>query len=327
MKILVTGGAGYVGSHTVRLLCQRGHHVVVLDNLVAGHRSAVHRQAELLVADLADVQTLRDRLADGVEAVMHFAAHLEVGESVRDPLKYYRNNVANTIGLLEAMQAMSVRRLVFSSSCATYGQHQQMPLKEDMRTVPINPYGRTKLAMEWALRDSSSAWGLGAVALRYFNAAGAAADGSIGEDHRPETHLIPRTLGVALGHYENIAIFGTDYPTPDGTCIRDYIHVDDLAEAHLAALQRLQPGHFAHYNLGTGRGTSVRQVLEACRKVTGHPIPAAEHPRREGDPPRLLADPSLAQERLGWQPRYTDIEPIVGSAWRWHAQHPHGYSD
>jgi UDP-glucose 4-epimerase len=325
MKVLVTGGAGYVGSHTVRLLCLRGHDVVVYDNLSAGHRQAVHPRARLVAADLADRQTLRNLLADGVEAVLHFAAHLDVGESVRQPLKYYRNNVINTIGLLEAMEAAGVRRLVFSSTCATYGQCHEMPLKEDMRTDPINPYGRTKLAMEWALRDSASAWGLGAVALRYFNAAGAAEDGSIGEDHRPETHLIPRTLAVALGHHPNIAIFGTDYPTPDGTCIRDYIHVDDLAEAHLAALQRIPPGRFQHYNVGTGRGTSVREIIEACRKVSGHPIPAVERPRREGDPPCLLADPSLARDRLGWQVRHTEIESIVASAWRWHGAHPDGY--
>jgi UDP-glucose 4-epimerase len=326
MKVLVTGGAGYVGSHTVRLLCLRGHDVVVYDDLSAGHRQAVHPRAKLLVANLADGQTLRNLLADGVEAVLHFAAHLDVGESVRQPLKYYRNNVINTIGLLEAMQAATVRRLIFSSTCATYGQSKEMPLTEDMPTDPINPYGRTKLAMEWALRDSASAWGLGAIALRYFNAAGAAEDGSIGEDHRPETHLIPRALAVALGHHPNIAVFGTDYPTPDGTCIRDYIHVDDLAEAHLAALQSVSLGRFQHYNLGTGRGTSVREIIEACRKVSGHAIPAVDHPRREGDPPCLLADPSLARDRLGWHARHTEIEAIVASARRWHEAHPDGYA-
>jgi UDP-glucose-4-epimerase GalE len=327
MRILVTGGAGYVGSHTVRLLCERGHDVVVLDNLVAGHRQAVHPDAKLVVGNLADADALGRLLRDGAEAVMHFAAYLDVGESVRDPLKYYRNNVVNTIILLEAMQACGVGRLVFSSSCATYGEHQTMPLREDMPTRPINPYGRTKLAMEWALQDSAAAWGLAATALRYFNAAGAAAGGSIGEDHRPEPHLIPRVLAVALGQLDHIGIFGRDYPTPDGTCIRDYVHVEDLAEAHLLALERTEPGVFSHYNLGTGQGTSVRQVIDACRAVTGHAIPVVDQPRRSGDPPCLMADPTLARERLGWQPKHTDITSIVDSAWRWHSAHPSGYAE
>ena len=327
MKILVTGGAGYVGSHCVRRLLAAGHEAVVYDNLSAGHAAAVPQDTPLIRADLADDVTLDETLVDGFDAVMHFAASLDVGESVRAPLAYYQNNVVNTIGLLKLMEKHGIRRLVFSSTCATYGEPQSLPITEDMPQSPINPYGHTKLAMEWALGDSASAWNLGACALRYFNAAGAAADGSIGEDHHPEIHLIPVVLQVALGQRESVSIFGTDYPTPDGTCIRDYVHVEDLAQAHLLALEALREGCFDAYNVGTGAGTSVRELIEVARRVTGRAIPALEVNRRPGDPPMLYADPAKIKTALGWQPRYTAIGDTVATAWRWHQEHPHGYGD
>lgn len=326
MRILVTGGAGYVGSHSVRALCDAGHEVTVLDNLCQGHEGAVDGRAEFIRGDLADAElvgrTLRSRAFDGV---MHFAAHLDVNESVRDPLKYYQNNVVNTVGLLQAMSEAGVKRLVFSSTCATYGEPTSMPITEDTPQVPVNPYGRTKLAIEWAMRDSVMAWGLGGCALRYFNAAGAAHDGNMGEDHDPEPHLIPIILQVALGKREAVSIFGTDYATPDGTCVRDYIHVEDLADAHVRAMASQEPGVFRCYNLGTGVGTSVRQIIEAARAVTGHGIPAVEAARRPGDPPELYADPTRIRTELGWAPAYTDITRIVETAWRWHESHPNGY--
>jgi UDP-glucose-4-epimerase GalE len=250
-----------------------------------------------------------------------------VGESVTDPAKYYRNNVVGTLSLMNAMKARGVDRIVFSSTCATYGVPQRMPMDESTPQAPINPYGHTKLMIEQALADYSAAHGWGYAALRYFNASGAAADGSIGEDHHPETHLIPLTLAVALGQRDDILIFGDDYPTPDGTCVRDYIHVEDLATAHLAALRRLGPGVDLKLNLGTGRGFSVRQVIESCRQATGHPIPARVVGPRAGDPPELVADASLARRTLDWAPKYDSIEAIVESAWRWHREHPRGYND
>lgn len=328
MRVFVTGGAGYVGSHCVKLLCEHGHDVTVYDSLVAGHRKAVHPRAAFVRGDLADRELLRRSLADGFDAVMHFAAYLIVPESVSDPLKYYENNVVNTVGLLQAMQVEGVRKLVFSSTCATYGEVAEVPVTERAPQQPISPYGRTKLMMEWALRDSAGAWGLASTALRYFNASGAAADGSIGEDHDPEIHLIPIVLHVALGHRQAIQIFGTDYDTPDGTCIRDYVHVDDLAAAHLLAIQALpDTGRADAYNVGTGRGNSVREVVDASRRVTGHPIPAEEVERRPGDPPALYADPSRIRAELGWEPKYTDVESIIETAWRWHQAHPRGYDD
>jgi len=326
LKILVTGGAGYVGSHCVRALCDAGHLVVVYDNLVTGHLQAVDRRARLIVADLAD----RDRLTrlfaeEAFDAVMHFAASLDVGESVRDPLLYYRNNVGNTIGVLEAMRQAGVRKLVFSSTCATYGIPPSLPIREKMPQHPINPYGRTKLAMEWALCDCAEAWGLGATALRYFNAAGAAADGTLGEHHHPEIHLIPLTLQVALGQRAEIRIFGNDYATRDGTCVRDYVHVEDLASAHRLAVETQPEAMFRCYNVGTGHGSTVQEIVELARYVTSHPIPAVMAARRPGDPPELLADPSKLMAELGWRPEYTDTRRIIETAWNWHRAHPKGF--
>lgn len=326
MNILVTGGAGYVGSHCLGRLLDAGHDVVVYDNLSKGHRRAVDERAKLIVADLADTARLRRTLAEGgFEAVMHFAALAEVGESVRDPLLYYRNNVTGTVSLLEAMKDHGVRKLVFSSSCATYGVPSSVPITEEMPLNPISPYGRTKLAIEWVLRDCASAWGLGATALRYFNAAGAAADSRIGEDHDPETHLIPLVLKAALGQRENIKIFGVDYPTTDGTCVRDYIHVADLAVVHRVALETQPEAALRCYNVGTGRGVSVTEVIDACREVTGRDIPAVPSPRREGDPPELYADPTKILRELGWEAEYTDIRRTIETAWAWHRRNPAGF--
>ena len=328
MRVLVTGGAGYVGSHCVRGLCDGGHEVVVYDSLVKGHRDAVDERASLVVGDLADTALLSRTFADnGFDAVMHFAAFAEVGESVKDPLAYYRNNVVNSVLLLEVMREHGVSNIVFSSTCAVYGVPPSVPITEDMPKDPINPYGLTKLAIEWALADSSAGWGLGATALRYFNAAGAAADGTIGEDHDPESHLIPRVLQVALGQAERIGVYGDDYPTPDGSCIRDYVHVEDLSSIHRSAMETQEAGRFRCYNLGTGVGVSVMELIEAARDVTGHPISAATAARRPGDPPALFADPSRAKSDLGWEPRYTDIRRTVETAWKWHRAHPKGFAD
>lgn len=326
MKLFVTGGAGYVGSHCVRCLLDAGHEVVVFDSLVSGHRKAVDPRARLVQGDLADTpaltRCLRDERPDGV---LHFAAFIDVGESVRDPVKYYRNNICNSVSLLDAMQRADVRRMVFSSTCATYGYPTELPLTEEQPQIPINPYGRTKLAIEWLLRDAAEAWGLGAVALRYFNASGAAADGTIGEDHRPETHLIPLILQVPLGQREFIQVFGTDYPTSDGSCVRDYIHVEDLSAVHERAITRIEGPGLQAYNVGTGNGYTVLEVIAAARTVTGHGIPIRIGPRRPGDPPELFANADRAKRQFGWEPRYRTIEAIVGSAWRWHSAHPHGY--
>ena len=327
MKVLATGGAGDVGSHCIRRLQAGGHAVTVLDNLSSGHAAAVPRGMPLIKGDLADVDLVDRTLAQGFDAVMHFAACLDVDESVRLPLKYYENNVVNTVHLLKLMSGHGVRRFVFSSTCATYGVPQTVPITEDSPQNPINPYGRTKLAMEWALRDCAAAWGLGSCVLRYFNASGAAEDGTIGEDHEPEIHLIPVVLQVALGQRERVYIFGQDYPTPDGTCVRDYVHVEDLAEAHVRGLEAIEQGRFMAYNVGTGVGTSVRQLIDAARQVTGHPVPAVAADRRLGDPPQLYADPSRLTAELGWRPRYADPVAIVESAWRWHRQHPHGFGE
>jgi UDP-glucose-4-epimerase GalE len=308
-------------------LAERGHDVTVVDNLAEGHRAAVGK-LPLVVADLLDRERITALIRDKrIEAVMHFAAFAYVGVSVTEPAKYYHNNIVGTLALLDAMRSCGVNRIVFSSTCATYGNPQRVPISEDHPQYPISPYGFTKLAIEHALADYSRAYELGYAALRYFNASGAAADVTIGEDHDPETHLIPLVLQVALGQREHAEIFGTDYPTPDGTCIRDYIHVDDLATAHLAALERLKPSDQLKLNLGTGQGASVKQVIDHCRNVTGHPIPTREGPRRPGDPPELVADPSAAKRALGWEAKHKDVRTIIESAWRWHSKHPHGYGD
>ena len=326
MNILVVGGAGYVGSHAARYLDLQGHDVWVYDNLSAGHREAV-KQGRLIEGDLLDQSKLEATLRDNrIDAVMHFAAFALVGESVQEPAKYYRNNVVGTLSLLDAMRSVGVKRIVFSSTCATYGVPNEVPIRETESQEPINPYGFTKLVIEKALADYAHAYGFGYAALRYFNASGAAEDGSIGEDHQPESHLIPLIMQVALGQRDAISIFGDDYPTPDGTCIRDYIHVDDLASAHLAALEQLSDGRAIQLNLGTGSGASVAEVIDLCRKTTGHEIPAILAPRREGDPPELVADASLAKEQLGWQPKHKTVDTIIESAWRWHRAHPTGYS-
>lgn len=327
MNVLVTGGAGYIGSHAVRLLERSGHDVRVFDNLVYGHRAAVRPDC-LIVGDLMDRPTVEAVLREhDIEAVMHFAAYAYVGESVTDPGKYYTNNVVGTIALMEAMRAVGVTRIVFSSTCATYGEPETVPITEETPQRPINPYGFSKLVIERALADYARAYGWGYAALRYFNAAGASPDGDLGEDHDPETHLIPLILDVALGRRDHILVFGDQFPTPDGTCIRDYIHVDDLASAHLAALETLGPGIERKLNLGTGRGSSVLEVIEACRRVTGHAIPAKIVAARAGDPPGLVADAGLARRVLGWAPRYHEIEAIIETAWRWHRDHPDGYAD
>ncbi len=326
MKVLVVGGAGYVGSHTVKHLRSQGHTVWVYDNLSRGHRESVPSDI-LIEGNLTDrallMQVMREK---EIEAVMHFAAFALVGESVQHPAMYYQNNVTATFDLMEAMRSAGVWRFVFSSTTATYGQPERMPIREDTPQHPINPYGFTKLVVERALADYAHAYGFGVAALRYFNASGASADASIGEDHDPESHLIPIVLQVALGQRDHVSVFGNDYPTDDGTCVRDYIHVEDLASAHLAALERLQPNSVLQMNLGSGVGHSVLQVIEACRKVTGHPIPTVVSDRRPGDPACLIADSSLAQSTLNWRPNYVAIDDIVATAWRWHRSHPHGYA-
>lgn len=327
MRILVTGGAGYIGSHAVRLFLAKGHDTWVLDNLSEGHRAAVPAD-RLVVGDLNEIDRLDQLLlTHRIEAVVHFAAFTSVAESVREPAKYYRNNVVNTVGLLECLRRHRIGRFVFSSTAATYGVPRQVPITEDTPQLPINPYGNTKLTMERALADYAAAYGWGYAALRYFNASGAAPDGTIGEDHAAETHLIPLVLLAILGMKPPVKIFGTDYPTPDGTCIRDYIHVDDLAEAHLLALERLEPGKGLCYNLGIGRGYSVREVIRAAEEVTGKAVPCQEGPRRAGDPPSLVASSEKIQRELHWTPRYQDIKPIIESAWNWHRTHPLGYGD
>jgi UDP-glucose 4-epimerase len=327
MRILVTGGAGYIGSHAVRLFLARGHDVWVYDSLVFGHRTAVPAE-RLIVADLAETQRLDHVLVERrIDAVVHFAAFAFVGESVQRPAKYYQNNLVNALNLLEAARRHKVGRFVFSSTCATYGVPEKVPITEDTPQRPINPYGQTKLAFEHALADYAAAYGLASAALRYFNAAGASPDGTIGEDHEPETHLIPLALQAIQGVRPPLTVFGTDYPTPDGTCIRDYVHVEDLAEAHLLALEKVEAGKGLCLNLGTGRGHSVREVVRACEEVTGQPVSLREGPRRAGDPPALVAAAERANEVLGWRPRYADLRQTVETAWNWHRTHPKGYGD
>jgi UDP-glucose 4-epimerase len=323
MNVFVTGGAGYIGSVFVEEACNAGHQVTVFDNLTEGHRSAVDSRARFVQGDLAE----RDRLAAvvkeaGAEAVIHFAASALVGESMTNPSKYFRNNVANGVNLLDAAVGAGVKKFVFSSTCATYGPPDRVPMDETLPQRPINPYGESKLMFEQVLKWYRELHGLDFVAFRYFNAAGASAQ--FGEHHRIETHLIPNVLKVALGQKDQVDILGTDYPTPDGTCIRDYIHIADLAQAHLLALA---PGQSGFFNLGNGEGFSVREVIATCEQVSGKKIPAIEKPRRAGDPPRLIASAGKALTQLGWKPRFARIEDIVATAWAWHLKNPNGYRD
>ena len=325
--ILVTGGAGYIGSHAVLALKQAGYEVVILDNLVYGHRDLIEQvlKVELIEGDTGD-RDLLDKLfkSRDIAAVMHFSAYAYVGESVSNPAKYYRNNVIGTITLLEAMLAASVKKFVFSSTCATYGVPQIVPIPEDHPQNPINPYGATKLMVERILSDFNEAYDLKSVRFRYFNAAGADPSGRLGEDHNPETHLIPLVLQTALGKRESISIFGTDYPTNDGTCVRDYIHVSDLADAHVLGLEYLlKGGDSTFFNLGNGNGFSVKEVIETARQITGKEIKAIECDRRPGDPPALIGSADKARKVLGWQPQYTSIKDIMTHAWEWH-QKRHG---
>ncbi len=327
MNVLVTGGAGYIGSHAVKHLIEQRHRVTVLDNLDRGHRQAIHKQAAFEQLDLRQTQELIGVLnKHKTDCVMHFAALAYVGESVTQPLRYYDNNTAGTLSLLRAMDATGVKRLVFSSTCATYGEPERMPITEDLPQSPINPYGWSKLFVERILRDYAAANDdFAYAALRYFNVAGSAADGSLGEDHEPETHIIPVLLNAALGKIPKVTIFGDDYPTPDGTCIRDYIHVEDLVDAHAVVMAALKPGDQRFYNLGIGKGHSVKQVVEAAKAVTGVDFKVELGPRRPGDPPQLYADASKIKNELNWQARVTDIRQAVENAWQWFKQHPDGY--
>ncbi len=326
MHVLVCGGAGYIGSHAVRELHRAGFEALVLDNLVKGHREAIGDTplAEVDINDKADLEQVFQK--HKIDAVMHFAAYSLVGESVAEPALYYRNNVVGTLNLLETMLACGVKKIIFSSTAAVYGEPVAVPITEEHPTNPTNPYGATKLAVEGILKCFSRAYGLNYVSLRYFNAAGADTAGDIGEDHEPETHLIPLVLHAALGRRPEIKIFGTDYPTPDGSCIRDYIHVKDLARAHVLALARLvNEGASAVYNLGNGNGFSVREVIGVTQEVVGKTIKAAEAERRSGDPAVLVASSDKIKKELAWQPKYTDLKTIISTAWEWHRNNPDGY--
>lgn len=327
MSILITGGAGYIGSHCVSALLRRGGDAVVVDNLSKGHTQALSGGGRLYTGDVGDRAFLRRVFEkEAIDAVIHFAAFSLVGESMSAPEKYFRNNCMAGLSLLETMTEFGVGRLVFSSTAAVYGEPRGIPIDEEHPKNPTNPYGQSKLIVEEMLRWFDLAHGLKYAALRYFNVAGAREDGGIGEDHRPETHLIPLVLATAQEKRESLTLFGTDYPTPDGTCIRDYIHVEDLAEAHFLALEYLAAGNpSAAFNLGNGRGFSNREIIEAARRVTGRPIPVSEAPRRPGDPAVLVASGEKAEKLLGWTPRHPDIEDIIADAWRWHEFHPEGY--
>ena len=329
MRILVLGGAGYIGSHTALELVKAGNEVVIADNLVTGYRKAIPKGAKFYEGDLRDFDFLNKLFQqEKIDAVIHFAAYSLVGESVTNPLKYYDNNLYGTKVLLEAMVKNHVGKIVFSSTAATYGEPENIPILESDRTCPTNPYGETKLAMEKMFKWTAEAHGLRYVSLRYFNACGADESGEIGEAHTPESHLIPLILQVPNGKRETISIYGTDYDTPDGTCIRDYIHVTDLAQAHILAVQYLNNGGESDiFNLGNGVGYSVREVIETARKVTGHPIPATETSRRAGDPARLVASSEKAKKILGWKPVHDSLEEIIVSAWNWHKNHPNGYDE
>ena len=323
MRIFVVGGAGYIGSVCAELLLDEGHEVAIFDNLTEGHRRAVDPRATFIQGELADRMRVQAALFDArPDAVMHFAANALVGESMRDPSKYFRNNICNGLNLLDAMITGRVQRIVFSSTCAIFGLPERLPIDEATPACPINPYGESKLAFERILQWYDRIHALKFVSLRYFNAAGATKN--FGEDHRQETHLIPNVLKVALGQKPDVEIYGTDYETPDGTCVRDYIHIVDLARAHMLALGA---PNSAFYNLGTGGGTSVREVVAACAKVTGRKITTIENPRRPGDPPRLIASSEKIKKELGWQPQFQSLEAIVDSAWKWHEKFPRGYED
>lgn len=326
MHVLVTGGAGFIGSHVVDLMLRTGHRVTVLDSLERGHRAAVHPEAVFLQGNCGDSELLARIFAGSdIEAVLHFAAYIEAGESMLVPERFYVNNTARTLVLLEAMLQAGVKKFVFSSTAATYGEPQYSPIDEAHPQLPTNAYGHAKLLVEHALDWMARLRGLSFAALRYFNAAGCSE--FLGEDHRPESHLIPLILNVAAGKRDCIKVFGTDYPTPDGTCIRDYIHVEDLASAHLLAVQSLGAGRVLKCNLGNGQGYSVREVIEAARRITGHAIPVVEEPRRAGDPAVLVASSARARQALGWVPQFPDLETIVRSAWVWRQAHPNGYGD
>lgn len=326
MSILVCGGAGYIGSHMVAELLENNEDVVILDNFEKGHKDAI-LGGKLYVGDLRDREILDKIFTENkIDAVIDFAAYSLVGESMTEPLKYFNNNVYGTISLLEAMKEHDVKYIVFSSTAATYGEPKKVPIEESSETCPTNAYGESKLLVEKILRWCDHAYGIKYTALRYFNAAGAHVNGKIGEDHSPETHLIPIILDVALGNREKIMMFGDDYNTKDGTCVRDYIHVTDLARAHLLALKRLMNGgESTAYNLGNGTGFTVKEVVEVARKVTGHPIPAEVAPRRAGDPATLIASSDRAVNELGWKPEFNSLETIISTAWKWHQAHPHGY--
>ncbi|GAA3024523.1 UDP-glucose 4-epimerase GalE [Tetragenococcus solitarius] len=329
MTILVLGGAGYIGSHAVDQLVNQGYDVAVIDNLLTGHKAAVHSKARFYQGDIREKEFVQSVFQkEKIEGVIHFAASSLVGESVENPLKYFNNNVSGTEIVLEVMHEFKVKSIVFSSTAATYGEPEENPITEMTPTNPKNPYGESKLMMEKMMRWCDEAYGIKFVALRYFNVAGAKADASIGEDHAPETHLIPIILQVALGQREQLAIFGDDYPTEDGTCVRDYVHVEDLIAAHILALEYLKAGNPSNiFNLGSNSGYSVKQMLGAARKVTKKDIPAKVAPRRAGDPGTLVAASDKAKAVLGWQPQYTEVEEIIATAWNWHVSHPYGYKE
>lgn len=329
MAILVAGGAGYIGSHMVADLVEKGYDVVVADNLSTGHRAAINSQARFYEGDIRNREFLDELFTkEKIDAVVHFAAFSLVAESMKKPLKYFDNNTGGMITLLEAMHDHGIKYIVFSSTAATYGIPEHMPIKESDPQVPINPYGESKLAMEKIMKWCDQAYGIKFVALRYFNVAGAKLDGSIGEDHHPETHLVPIILQVAAGKRDELSIFGDDYNTPDGTNVRDYVHPMDLADAHILAIKYLQAGNPSDaFNLGSSTGFSNKQMLEAAREVTGKPIPAKIAPRRPGDPDALVAASDKARSVLGWKPQYDDVHDIIASAWKWHSTHPQGYND
>ena len=326
MKLLVTGGAGYIGSIVAAQLQAAGHDVTVLDSLERGHAAAIPPGTRHAQVDLLDAEAVERTLAEGYDAVLHFAALALVAESVAHPERYHRGNFVGSLNLLDAMRAAGVKRLVFSSTCAVYGEPDEIPMPETLPTSPVNAYGASKLAVDRMISDECRAHGLGAVSLRYFNVAGASGD--LGEDHEPETHLIPLVLQAAAGRSEHVSVFGTDYPTPDGTAVRDYIHIEDLGEAHILGLERAtSPGEHRIYNLGNGTGFSVRQVIEAARRVTGREIPVSEEPRRPGDPAALVASSQKIRDELGWVPRKPEIETMIADAWAWFQARPEGYGD